>query len=42
VEKLLRIAIEQLERVKRGDMPTEEGIRLIGKINYLRARIKEE
>ena len=37
MKELLIIALEQLERVKRGEMPTTEGKRLIGKINFFKA-----
>jgi len=40
MENILEIAIEQLERVKRGEMPTEEGKKLIGKISYYKSIIE--
>jgi len=42
MEDILEKAIEQLERVKRGEMPTEEGKKLIGKISYYKSIIEIE
>ena len=41
MENILEKAIEQLERVKRGDMPTEEGKKLIGKISYFKSILEK-
>ncbi len=41
MENILEIAIEQLERVKRGEMPTEEGKKLIGKISYFKSILEK-
>ena len=37
MKELLRKALEQLEIVKKGNMPSEEGKRLIGKINFFKS-----
>jgi len=37
MENILEMALKQLERVKMGEMPTEEGKKLIGKISYFKS-----
>jgi hypothetical protein len=41
MENILEKALEQLERVKRGEMPTEEGKKLIGKISYFKSILEK-
>jgi len=41
MENILEKAMEQLERVKRGEMPTEEGKKLIGKISYFKSILEK-
>jgi hypothetical protein len=42
IKNILEIALEQLERVKKGDMPTEEGKKLIGKISIYKTILEIE
>jgi|7_EtaG_2_1085326.scaffolds.fasta_scaffold02067_2 hypothetical protein len=36
----LEIALQQLAKVKSGKLPTNEGRKLIGKINYLKTALR--